>query len=222
MKQFNVQLAGADFVPLLPWSTAPSAAVHALAAGGVDLLLLDEENDLMKIVPQRTLEELMPQLENSVYGRLFDQVATLIPQASQELLADWYLAIDLAQASHINVITTAANLVALAVLRLKGVPVTADKVQGVASQAQCWLLQAQLTEHQLFLPAGKALLQRLFTHLLDQHTVWDTYTPDHCNPHAGRLAQDVYALTCGNLLAIQLPAAWSLVRVAALENHLLR
>lgn len=224
MKQFNVQVAGQDFVPLLAWSADPSVSAAALLAPEPrDLLLLDEAVDQMAIVPQVSLETLLERLGDSVYGRLGAQVAAANPTGEDGAITpSTYLLLDLAQVSHATVLATTGALVGLLVTQMKRVVATKRVLAGISSQAQCWLQQAGVTAHQLLLPQGVTVLRQLLQQLLTQNEQSDAYVPAGCDTHAGQLAQEAVALAQGNLAALRLPASWRLLRVAGLEQHLKR
>lgn len=217
MKQFNVQMAGEDFVPLLPWSTDLSASAAALQAPeSRDLLVVDDATDQMTIVPQVELENLLDRLGHSVYGRLASQVLTV--KALTPSVAS-YLLVDLAQLEHATLLATLGALVGMLVVEAKMKQPTVAALVGVAGQAQCWLQQTRMTVHQLLLPRGQQVLRQLTTQLLTQSQQYDCYVPVACDTHAGQLAQESWALASGDFRALQLPAAWRLLRVAGQERR---
>ncbi|MFD1454152.1 hypothetical protein ACFQ44_00490 [Levilactobacillus lanxiensis] len=223
MRQFNVQTAGADFVPRLPWSTDPSASLVALLGPEPrDLLIQDTATDELTIVPQVSLEDLIEKLGHSVYGRLGNQLLAALPvttPAWQPTVAN-YLLLDLAQVNHATVLATMGALVGLVVVQQSGGPATPARLAGVASQAQCWLQEIGVTAHQLLLPAGVTILRKLLTQLLTQNRQCDGYVPADCDTHAGQLVQEAVALAHGQLETLQLPDSWRLLRVAVQERQL--
>jgi len=223
VRQFNVQAAGEDFVPRLPWSIDPSASVAALLGPEPrDLLLQDTATGELTIIPQVPLEALLEKLGQSVYGRLGTQLVTAMSvtaPAWQPTVAN-YLLIDLAQVSHATVLATMGALVGLAVVQRSGVPATSARLAGIAGQAQCWLQEIGVTAHQLLLPGGVTILRKLLTQLLTQSRQCDAYVPAGCDTHAGQLAQEAVALAHGRLEALRLPDSWQLLRVAVQERKL--
>ncbi|MCI1553587.1 MAG: hypothetical protein LKH74_06625 [Levilactobacillus sp.] len=223
VKQFNVQRAGADFEPLLAWSTDPTISAAALSGPDArDLLVIDEATDALKIVPQLSAETLLDRVAHSIYGRLADQVTAAWPSATAPTTPATYLLVDLAAMDHATVLATLGALVALMVAQHKDAAVSPARLNGMAGQAQCWLQQLGLSEHQLLLPAGVTVLRQLFHQLLDQDASCDAYVPLGCDTRAGKLAQDAVALTTGHLTALTLPPAWQLLRVAGTERQLHR
>lgn len=223
VKQFNVQRAGADFVPLLPWSTDPAVSAAALVSPtDRDLLIIDETTDDLTIVPQVALETLLARLAHSAYGRLASQLMTAWPRTTDPSTAATYLLADLAVTDHATMLATAGALVALMVTQQKGGPVSSARLNGMAGQAQCWLQQLGLAEHQLLLPTGVAALRQLFQQLLDQASSCDSYVPTGCDTRAGQLAQEALALAENRLQQLTLPASWQLLRVAGTEQRLKR
>jgi len=223
VRQFNVQSAGEDFVPRLPWATDPSASLAALFGPEPrDLLIQDTATDELTIVPQVSLEDLIEKLGHSVYGRLGNQLLAALPvttPAWQPTVAN-YLLLDLAQVSHATVLAAMGALVGLVVVQQSGGPATPARLAGIAGQAQCWLQEIGVTAHQLLLPTGVTILRKLLTQLLTQNRQYDAYAPAGCDTHAGQLVQEAVALAHGQLETLQLPDSWRLLRVAVQERQL--
>lgn len=222
VKQFNVQRAGADFVPLLPWSTDPAVSATALMGSDArDLLVIDEATDELAIVSQVSVETLLERLSHSVYGRVASQLMAAWPLTRDPTTPATYLLTDLAVTDHATLLATTGALVALMVTQHRGT-VSSARLAGMAGQAQCWLQQMGLSEHQLLLPAGVTALRQLFQQLLDQDASYDAYVPTGCDTRAGKLAQEATALADGRLTALTLPVSWQLLRVAGMERQLKR
>lgn len=205
-------------MPLLPWSSDPRPSAQALLGpDDRDLLILDEAVDQMAIVPQLTEEKLLDRLGGSVYGRVSSQVA--LATENDDLPSAAYLLVDLAWLRHATVLATTGALVGLLVAQSRRQPITAAVLTGISGQAQCWLQQAGISEHQLLQPQGVTVLRQLFQQLQDQGAGCDAYVPQGCDTRAGRLALEAVTLLQGNLRTLQLPESWQLLRVAAFERH---
>ncbi|WP_367295684.1 hypothetical protein [Levilactobacillus yonginensis] len=215
MKQYNVQVHGADFVPELRWSSESTDSVRALVANDQrDLLVLDDDEDLMEIVPQATLEAVIQRLERTPFDRLLSQM-TLANEGPGDALtqASWYLLLDVAALSHADLVSTAAALIGLTVA-----PDSLDAL-AVAQQAFCWLWQTKLTAHQLLQPQGMLVLRRLLRQLREPIAVAKFQEPESCGQRSRRLVHEVLALNHQQVSALRLPASWQLIRLAVIERQ---
>lgn len=215
VKQYNVQVHGADFVPELPWSSNSTESVRALVANDQrDLLVLDDDEDLMEIVPQATSETVMQRLERTPFDHLLSQMtfANEGPGAAATQ-ASWYLLLDVAALSHADLMSTAAALVGLTVAP------DSPGALAAAQQAFCWLWQTKVTAHQLLQPQGIPVLQRLLRQLRKPTAVARFQEPESCGQRSRRLVHDVLALDHQRVNALRLPASWQLIRLAVIERQ---
>ncbi len=227
MRKYTVQLTGRDFEPAETWQLDPTAAVATVqSSADYDLLVWDPDDETCEIYPQETLAALSDRLAHTAYSRLLDQIARVANQQGLQitpgLRRQWYLVGDLAVLEHASLINVAAALLSLTVQALK--PETASyhpsavRLRGLADQARCWLMAAQVTSLQLV--AAPKPLTTLLQYLLDQANALDA-----C--HAGgrsrawQLANDAEALSQVDVhpTQFQTNSAWTLIRAAALERY---
>jgi len=214
MRQFNSQLAGADFVPLGEWTPQPQTLLPAFSWEARDLLVVDDATDEMQIIAQADPAQLLDRLGGTIYSRLNDQLTRAL--APRPLPTARYLLLDLAMLSHATPQATVAGLMGLAVVTAKGQAFTSTALPGVVSQAVCWLRETGLTEHQLFQPIGEATLRRLYQQLFQQPAACDQQRP--CHTRAEKLTHDTVALLQGQIQTLKLPVSWQLLRAASLEQ----
>lgn len=227
VRKYTVQLTGRDFEPAKKWQLDPTAAVLAVQnSADYDLLVWDPNDEKCEIYPQETLAALNDRLAHTAYSRLLNQIALVANQQGLQitpgLRRQWYLVGDLAVLEHASLLNVAAALLSLTIQVLK--PATdncrpsAVRLRGLADQARCWLMAAQVTSLQLV--ASPKPLTTLLQYLLDQADVLDV-----C--HAGgrsrawQLANDAEALSkvAVHPTQFQTNSAWTLIRAAALEHY---
>jgi len=230
--QYAVQKTGHDFEPISKWSSDAQAAIAQLKVrGDVDLLAWDAATDASDIYPQYTLADLVTRVDHTAYARLLERLASVVDQAKLPVLSQlqrqWYLASYVAAFSHQSLLNTAAALLSLTVLQLKTPPLVLataaqSQLRGLADQARCWLLAAQVSDLQLI--ATDKPLATLLTHLIEQ-----TPDLDECcvtgKAVGWELANDAYWLSqvespTFKLEQLQTPVAYRLIRAAYLERSL--
>ncbi|WP_338209828.1 hypothetical protein [Lactiplantibacillus paraxiangfangensis] len=227
MRKYTVQLTGHDFEPAETWQLDPTAAVATVqSSADYDLLVWDPDDETCEIYPQETLAALSDRLAHTAYSRLLDQIAQVVSQQGVQIIPglrrQWYLVGDLAVLEHTSLINVAAALLSLTVQALKTETASyhssAVRLRGLADQARCWLMAAQVTSLQLV--ASPKPLTTLLQYLLDQANALDA-----C--HAGgrsrawQLANDAEALSkeAVHPTQFQTNSAWTLIRAAALEHY---
>lgn len=177
MLNYAVQLAGHDFEPVSPWTTDPQRVVTQLQADpGYDLLVWDPQADNCEIYPQQTAAALADRLEHTAYARLLGKMSQVFRQAGHQvtpqLQAQWYLVAELACLAHQSLLNTAAAMLSLTVQALKAEPraqadaTWSQQLHGLADQARCWLLAADVSMLQLV--ATDQPLTTLLAYLLAQ------------------------------------------------------
>ncbi len=219
--KYAVQLAGRDFEPLGDWNDNPRAAVLALqTSDDYDLLVYDPTGERCEIYVQRTLASLADQLEHTAYARLLDRMARTYQAAgfkiTPQLQSRWYLVSYLAVLEHQSLLNTAAALLSISVQFLKATDVSESQLRGLADQARCWLMAANVSDLQLIATAQP--LTTLLTYLLDQAGALDACTTAG-RSKAWQLANDAVTLSCPSIqpTELQTASAWTLIRAAAFE-----